>query len=214
MLSSQPEKIKCCDCKNILCLKNFYRDSSHKSGYQRRCKSCTKTRNNKFKERRPNYAADKGKAKYAAIPDKTVYNQDRYRNNKERYKQYNESRFATPRGRLSNLLDSAKARAKKKPLPFDLTLDWLENQYYIQNGSCVLTGIPFDLKRHGKGSKHYNPFSPSIDRIHPELGYVTTNVRLILTGMNLALNDFGDSVYQTISIHYLIKQGFKVQAPP
>lgn len=42
---------------------------------------------------------------------------------------------------------------------------------------CALSGLPF---RNGG----LNPYSPSLDRIKPELGYVPGNVRVILHGLN------------------------------
>lgn len=211
---SQQKTHRCYKCKTVKSLTEFYKDRAKHDGYGYRCKLCNKITNQEFKKKNPTYSSDYSKARYGKIPDKISHNKERYRKAQQRYKAYQEKSFKTPRGRLAMLFDAARERAKKKSLPFTITLDGLEQLYHSQNGSCSLTGIPFDLTKHSKSKRGYSPFGPSIDRIIPQLGYVPSNVRIILTGMNLALNDFGDSVYQTISIHYLTKRGFKVQAPP
>ena len=77
----------------------------------------------------------------------------------------------------------AKQRAKIKNHPFDLTFEWAESRW---TGFCELTNIPF-----GPG-----PFAPSLDRIIPELGYVQTNCRFVLLGIN-GLKNIGsdDAMY-------------------
>ena len=66
-------------------------------------------------------------------------------------------------------LANIKARAKRKGLPFDLTLDDL-----IIPEFCPILGIRL-VKRRGKFADE----SPSVDRIVPALGYVKGNVTVI-----------------------------------
>ncbi len=66
-------------------------------------------------------------------------------------------------------LNNIKHRAKKKGLPFDLTLDDL-----IFPDECPVLGIPIKA-RSGKFSDN----SPSVDRVVPDLGYVRGNVEVI-----------------------------------
>lgn len=74
-------------------------------------------------------------------------------------------------------LERARLRAKKKELPCDLDCDWARARY---TGKCELTGIVFK-RANRKGGRC---FSPSIDRIYPHLGYVKSNCRFILHGLN------------------------------
>lgn len=74
------------------------------------------------------------------------------------------------------LMKSAKSRAKKKRLPFDLTIDWAKDRW---TGRCELSGIEFR-----PSSGRQNPYSPSIDRIDGTKGYVRTNCRFILSAIN------------------------------
>ena len=78
-----------------------------------------------------------------------------------------------------NLFHSARNRAKAKGLPFTLTKGWVAER--VECGKCELSGISFNLeaKRGMQG-----PYSPSIDKIVPELGYIPENCRMILYGLN------------------------------
>ncbi len=77
------------------------------------------------------------------------------------------------------LLGFARKRAAAKSLPFDLTKEWAKAHW---TGRCELTDLPFFFDHTGvAGPKQ---MSPTIDRIRPELGYVQSNCRFILQGVN------------------------------
>lgn len=80
------------------------------------------------------------------------------------------------------LLQSSIGRAKKKNVPHTLTYEWGEKRW---TGYCELTKIPFLLGQKGSGGKFY---SPSIDRIVPELGYIPENCRFVLWAVNALKN--------------------------
>lgn len=67
------------------------------------------------------------------------------------------------------LVYSARRRAEKAGVPFDLSPDDFEIPE-----RCPVFG--FDL---AVGNRGFNPRSPSIDRIKPELGYVKDNIQII-----------------------------------
>lgn len=77
------------------------------------------------------------------------------------------------------LLGNAKHRAKVRGLPFNLTPEWAQSVY---TGRCALTNIPFLI--HRERSRGAHAFSPSIDRIRGEAGYVVDNCRFILHAVN------------------------------
>jgi len=66
-------------------------------------------------------------------------------------------------------LNNTKLRAKRKGVPFDITLEDLEFP-----DVCPVLGIPL-IARAGK----FHDNSPSIDRIVPEKGYVKGNVQIM-----------------------------------
>lgn len=88
------------------------------------------------------------------------------------------------------LFNSRRRDAIAKKLPFDLDDDWARLRW---NNKCEITGITF--RQNGARGPH--PFSPSLDRIIPTLGYIKTNCRFILWGCN-ALKGVGsdDDMYE------------------
>ena len=74
-----------------------------------------------------------------------------------------------------NLLGTAKYRAKKESLPFDLTHEWASARW---TGYCEMSGIQFVL------NKSRSSFSPTIDKVDSSLGYVQSNCRFVLFGVN------------------------------
>jgi len=91
--------------------------------------------------------------------------------------------------RIRTLLKASKRNAKHKNVPFALTLDHLMKLWHDQNGCCLITKRPFELTDlEGAIS---NPNAPSLDRIIPKLGYTEDNVRLIIWGLNVGMNEFG-----------------------
>ncbi len=85
-----------------------------------------------------------------------------------------------------HLLASARERAKKRHLPFDLTEDWAMTRW---TGDCELTQIPFRLGERGSGPK---VFSPSIDQIIAKKGYTQDNCRFVLWAINALKHDGTD----------------------
>jgi hypothetical protein len=68
----------------------------------------------------------------------------------------------------------------------------------VQAGVCELTGLRFR-----KSQYRPNPFASSIDRIDSTKGYEPGNVRVVLWGINAALNVWGHDVYAQIASAYL-----------
>lgn len=74
-----------------------------------------------------------------------------------------------------------KSKCKGKGIEFDLTESDIVVPEY-----CPVLGIK--LVPH-QGKKGYHPDSPSLDRIHPDRGYVKDNVRVVSARANLLKND-------------------------
>lgn len=87
------------------------------------------------------------------------------------------------------LLRGAKSRAKKQGLPFDLDAEWAAAHW---DGKCEVTRLPFSEPAQRTGRKRKN-FSPSIDKIIPTLGYVKSNCRIVLWGVNALKCDHDDA---------------------
>ena len=77
------------------------------------------------------------------------------------------------------LIRAAKARAKKKGIPFDITIE-----DFILPEKCPLLEIPLTV---GYGSSQENSYS--LDKIIPDLGYVKGNVWVISNKANMIKNN-------------------------
>jgi hypothetical protein len=74
---------------------------------------------------------------------------------------------------------SAKERAAKKGVPFDLSLEDI-----VVPERCPILEIPL-----AKGAGRCQPNSPTLDRLNPALGYVRGNVAVISHRANSIKND-------------------------
>lgn len=75
----------------------------------------------------------------------------------------------------------AKSRCASSNIPFDIESSELVGLYEQNGGRCSLSGLPFkQTSNRGQAGM----FSISLDRVRPELGYVSGNVRLILNCLN------------------------------
>lgn len=70
--------------------------------------------------------------------------------------------------KITTSLHNAKSRAEKKNVPFDIDAKYLM-EIFPSDGKCPVFGI--DLVWGGDRKN-----SPSLDRIHPDLGYVRGNL--------------------------------------
>ena len=109
--------------------------------------------------------------------------------NREYIKTWRKAANVTPEKRAKMLLRRSRTRAAKKQILFSLTLN--DVLPAILQGKCQLTNLPFDLTQECNSWR--NPYSPSIDRIDSSLGYVKENIRVVLTSVNITLNEFGES---------------------
>lgn len=85
------------------------------------------------------------------------------------------------RDRKLNLLRSAKARALKLEIPFEL------DEFCVEwNQRCPVLGIELDYGRKDKGGSEN---SPSIDRLDPDRGYIADNVAVVSVVANRIKNN-------------------------
>ena len=128
-------------------LSAFYKNKAARDGYSFNCKECQK------------FYRQQNKDKVAA------WKKDYYQQNR-----------GTVTHCLRRLLYSAKTRANKNNLPFDLTMEWLESMV-ISHCPITLQGIDWTKEQVVDGK--LSPNSPSIDKHVPELGYVQGNCSIV-----------------------------------
>ena len=149
----------CCECPNGHVDPPRYANGA--------CKICTKKRANKFRIENPDYGKRRYRRKFIAEhgdPPEVYW----ARVKKESEKRWREYRWIT----------TAKYRAKKKGIPFDLAIE----DVLPLPERCPALGIPLKRNKHGKSGA---PNSPSLDRIVPDRGYVKGNIRVISLKANM-----------------------------
>lgn len=107
------------------------------------------------------------------------------------------ARYRTVRGLATHRLSAARLRARKGGLPFDLDADWIEER--LRSGRCEATGITFVFPTEDRGSGHQHPWSPSLDRRDPALGYTKSNTRVVVWMYNAAKHVATDADLETLA---------------
>lgn len=93
-----------------------------------------------------------------------------YQERKQQRAEYRKLFYSEPQNRLHTLLVNAKSTAKKRGIPFDISVEDFEIPK-----ECPLLNIPLTCSV-GEGRLDS---TMSLDRILPELGYVKGNVRIV-----------------------------------
>lgn len=78
----------------------------------------------------------------------------------------------SPIGFAQYLVSSARKRAGKQSIDFDIDIDFVLGK--LKNGVCEVTNIPLNMTRGKRG-----PFSPTLDQIMPGGGYTKNNTQLV-----------------------------------
>jgi hypothetical protein len=112
-----------------------------------------------------------------------------YRKNKEKMDRKASDYLTTPRGRAVQLVSTARARAKKHNMEFNLTIEHIFE--ILEIGRCQKSGLPFDLKR--AEQTHRNGFAPSLDRTVNHRGYTMDNVAVVLNMYNSGKGETDDT---------------------
>lgn len=102
---------------------------------------------------------------------------------------------------LRKIHRSWKGRAKSRNLAVEISIDDIIELGKKQKWRCAITQIRFDILK--LDGKRRMPYAPSVDRIDSAGGYTKDNVRLVCLATNLALNEWGDSVFMKIAEGYL-----------
>ncbi len=103
--------------------------------------------------------------------------------NRKRNQKYRQ----TVKGRANQLITTARRRAKRLGLDFNLDTEWFEKK--LTYGKCEVTGIKFDFRPSEK--RHFNSYAPSIERTDNNKGYVKRNCKIVLWGLNNAKGEMG-----------------------
>jgi hypothetical protein len=155
-------------CKELKPLAEFSRNRSTEDGLQNCCKQCNAKWNADHKEEQREYQAVYRKKNHQA--------RLRHDRTPERKAQKRKNR-TSPRGRILNILCSAKYRAARLGVGFDLTIDDIAMPTH-----CPIFGTPLAF------SNSWNHV-PSIDRVDCTKGYTRDNVVIVSMRANRIKSD-------------------------
>lgn len=119
---------------------------------------------------------------------------EKQRLNKRRAKAVND-----PLKFISIVMSSARSRAKKKGMTFNITKEDIAYKLLEANGSCQATGIPLSFE---VNCDHL----ASIDRIDSTKGYVKGNIRIVTTMFNYAKNTYTDEQFDMLARGWIAKR--------
>jgi len=188
------EKKFCSKCSQIKLLTDFYNQKGNKFNKRSECKDCTKLRNKSVYvdpvKREKKIQANKRYIENNKIRHENYY-KEYYKNNKEILSNSSKEHYASVEGRAKFLHRSAKNRAKKFNLEFDLSLAKIIVTLML--GKCERTDIEFDLTP--AENTWRNPFAPSIDRVNSSLGYTNENVKVVVNMYNTGKGQHTDEEF-------------------
>lgn len=108
-----------------------------------------------------------------------------------------------PELQLAAMLKQSRKNARARGLPHSITIDDLREMASLSGGRCALSGLKFEYglakEVDGLNTRRKRPWAPSIDRIDSTRGYDIGNVRLVCVAVNIARQDFPDSVLYRIA---------------
>ena len=88
---------------------------------------------------------------------------------------------------------AAKSRAKRKGLPFNITPEYMVELFSKQSGLCYFSNIPM------KREEGLQIYSPSIDKLDPDRGYVKDNVAWVIYGVNSFKQNLKESEFMALA---------------
>jgi len=169
----------CSKCKKTQELAAFHFNKGRKDGLSPHCRECCREYQIKHRERHTT----------------------RQREQRKHEKYYKDRR-------AENSIKSAKRRALRFNVPFDLDQHLDELRERLAVGKCEITGILLSFE----GGRTFD--SPSLDRIVPELGYVYTNVRWVCDIINTAMGRYGkECLYAVVSTWVGKRSGERITEP-
>ena len=99
---------------------------------------------------------------------------------------------------LRKSFKNASERARKRGMDFSITFEAIFEMVTANDMRCAISGVRFSMEQK-EGGHVRQPFAPSIDRISCSEGYAPGNVRVVLTAVNYAMNEWGDAVFYAIA---------------
>ncbi len=104
-----------------------------------------------------------------------------------------------PKTYYSSLKRGADGGKGRKPMTFDVTMEYLWETFKHQEHKCALSGLPIDFK-----SK-----TASCDRIDSSIGYVEGNIQWLHKDVNMMKRHYSEDYFKTLC--RLVTEGDKCE---
>jgi hypothetical protein len=98
---------------------------------------------------------------------------------------YSRNRYSSKEGRAKQMFNSAKCRAKKRNIEFNLSFELVRS--LVEIGHCPKTGFRFNLIV--PDDTNIGPLAPSLDRKEASKGYTNENVQIVCNMYNMGKSD-------------------------
>lgn len=86
-----------------------------------------------------------------------------------------------------------QAENRKKDICFEITIEDMANQFEIQNGKCIYTGLDLDFGKTQRDAKKNR--TASLDRKDSNKGYTKDNIQWVHKVVNIMKNDMNESEF-------------------
>lgn len=108
---------------------------------------------------------------------------------------------------FNRIIANLRHRSKEINVPFNVTGEYLYNQYIKQNSLCYWTGKNFDMDTEYPDKSRPGDNFLSVDRLDPKKGYVEGNLVLCLWKVNQVKNNLDSN--QFLDLCSLITKRFE-----
>jgi hypothetical protein len=148
---------------------NIEKDDAEFYKGRKTCKFCFGTSKKLWSQNNREKINEKSREKYRKSPEVRLSKKQRSQRLRVKNKDKDNENRSLRQNLEKKMFDNARERAKRKNIQFSITIEDV-----IMPEKCPIFGIP--LK---KGEGTCKDFSPSLDRIDPNKGYVKGNVMVI-----------------------------------
>lgn len=167
----------CSQCNMLKPVLEFSRRTDRGNSLKSECKTCAQARTAKWKQDNKSKVKEQSRRYSAKNAQKIAEkNKRRYQQNKESILESRRQARVGKTNCIKAMFSSAKSRAKKNNLDFNLDLEYLTS---IAVDFCPVDGLPFDWDRQLIQDKTLPLSVPSLDRVDSSQGYIKGNVQII-----------------------------------
>lgn len=93
-----------------------------------------------------------------------------------------------PKTYYTQMIKGADGSKGRKPIPFEVSMEYLWEVFESQKGQCALSGLPIDFRSR----------TASADRIDSNLGYVEGNIQWLHKDVNMMKRHYTENYFKNL----------------